>query len=73
MYGVLNTLSDYTYFYISKKITSYNFVLVFKIVESLECILNIMTRSKRHTTEYFADIFDDLKRSFSTGKIHAAT
>ena len=32
MYSVLNTLSDYTFFYILKNITSYNFVLVFKIV-----------------------------------------
>ena len=39
MYSVLNTLSEYTYFYISKNITSYTFVLVFKIVESLQCIL----------------------------------
>ena len=25
MYSVLNTLSEYTYFYMSKKITSYTF------------------------------------------------
>ena len=36
---ILNKLSDYTYFYISKNITSYTFVLVFKIVESLQFIL----------------------------------
>ena len=41
MYNVLNTLSEYTYFYISKNITSYTFLLVFKIVESLQCILNL--------------------------------
>ena len=40
MYSVLNTLSEYTYFYMSKNITSYIFLLVFKIVESLQCILN---------------------------------
>ena len=40
MYSVLNTLSEYTYFYISKNITSYTFLLIFKIVESLQCILN---------------------------------
>ena len=39
MYSVLNTLSEYTYFYISKIITSCTFLLVFKIVESLQCIL----------------------------------
>ena len=38
MYSVLNTLSEYTYLYISKHITSYTFLLVFKIVESLQCI-----------------------------------
>ena len=39
MYSVLNTLSDDTYFYISKNITSYTFLLVFKIVENLQRIL----------------------------------
>ena len=39
MYNVLNTLSEYTYFYISKNITSYNFLLVLKIDKSLQCIL----------------------------------
>ena len=41
MYSVLNTLSEYTYFYISKNIISYTFLLVFKIVESLQCILRL--------------------------------
>ena len=36
---VLNTLSEYTYFYISKHITSYTFLLDFKIVESFQCVL----------------------------------
>ena len=40
MYSVLNTVSEYIYFQISKNITSYSFLLVFKIVESLHCILN---------------------------------
>ena len=39
MYSVLNTLSEYTYSYISKNITLYTFLLVFKIVESVQCIL----------------------------------
>ena len=39
MYSVFNTLSEYTYFYISKNTTSYTFLLVFKIVEGLKCIL----------------------------------
>ena len=40
MYSVLNTLTEYTYFYISKNITSYTLLLVFKIVVGLQCILN---------------------------------
>ena len=32
--SVLNTLLEYAYFYISKNITSYAFLLVFNIVES---------------------------------------
>ena len=39
MYSVLNTLSEYTCFYISKNFTSYTFLLVSKIVENLQCIL----------------------------------
>ena len=42
MYSVLNTLSEYTYFYISKDITLYAFSLVFKIVQSLQCIPNTL-------------------------------
>ena len=37
IYSVLNALSEHTYFYISKNITSYTFVACF---ESLQCILN---------------------------------
>ena len=37
--GVLNALSEYTYFCISRHITSYAFLLVFIIVESLQYIL----------------------------------
>ena len=40
MYSVLNTLSEYTYFYISKNITSHTFLLVFKITERLSVSLN---------------------------------
>ena len=46
MYGVLNKLSEYRYFYISKNITSYTFYLDFKIVESLPCILNIKHQNR---------------------------
>ena len=44
MYGVLRTLSEYTYFCISKYITLYTFVNVFKIAESLQCILEVKSR-----------------------------
>ena len=39
MYSVLNTLSEYTYFCISKSITSCTFLLAFKIVGILQCTL----------------------------------
>ena len=41
MYSVLNTLSEYTYFYISKNITSCTLLLLFKIVKSFECVLKL--------------------------------
>ena len=39
MYSVLNTLQEYKYFYISKTLLHTFFLLVFKIVKSLQCIL----------------------------------
>ena len=39
MYSVLNTLAGYTYFYRSKTIASYTFLLVFKLIGILQCIL----------------------------------
>ena len=41
MYGVMNTFSEYTYFYISKNITSYNLLIVFKIDESFSVSLTL--------------------------------
>ena len=41
MYNVLKTLSKYIYFYISKNINSYTFLLVFKLLKSLQCILKV--------------------------------
>ena len=41
MYRILNKLPENLYFYILKYITSYTFLLVFKIVESLQCILKL--------------------------------
>ena len=32
-----------------------------------------MMLEKRHSKEYFSDVLDDLKRSFSTGKSPTAT
>ena len=40
MCSVLNKLLEFIYFYISKDITSYIFLLFFKIAEILQCILN---------------------------------
>ena len=47
IYSVLNTLSKYTYFYISESNTSCTSLLVFKIVESLQCILSIAHRGMK--------------------------
>ena len=48
MYSVLNTLSEYTCLYISKNITSYTFLLVFKVVENLQYILKSGNFSSTH-------------------------
>ena len=43
MYNVLITLSEYTYFYISKSITSYILLLLaLNIVKSVQCILKVI-------------------------------
>ena len=42
MYSVLNTLSEYTYFYISKTLLHTLLLLVSKIAENLRCILNLV-------------------------------
>ena len=39
MHSVLNLLSEYTYYYISKNITSYTFLIVLKVAESSQWIL----------------------------------
>ena len=63
MYSVLNTISEYTYFYISKNIASYTFLLAFKIDDSLQCIRNhCLIIFFHHTTntkpfEYFSECF----------------
>ena len=65
MHSVLNALSEYTYFYISKNITSCTFLVVFKIVESLQCILKSIKRNKaaRHDdidTNIIIEVYDGI-------------
>ena len=48
MYSVFNTLSEYTYFYLSKNITSYTSLIALKIGGSLHCIL----KNKHNFTSY---------------------
>ena len=57
----MNKLSEYTYFYILKIITSYIFLLVSKIVESFQCVLNTL---KKEFSKPFIDI---INLSFSGG------
>ena len=40
IYSVLNTLSEYTYLFISKNIASYTFLLVFKSSKTFSVSLN---------------------------------
>ena len=42
MYSILNKLTEYIYFYISKILLHTLLLLIFKIVESLQCILKAM-------------------------------
>ena len=55
VYGVLNTLSEYTY--ISKNIPSYTFLLVFKIVEILQCILKAGLPPSERNSFYYTFFF----------------
>ena len=56
MYSLLKTLSEYICFYISKNITSCTFLLVFKIVKSLQCNLKMLKSLKiRWTSTNFID------------------
>ena len=47
MYSVLNKLSEYIQFNISINITSYAFLLVVKIAESLQCILEVSSVTEK--------------------------
>ena len=46
MYSVLNKPLEYIYVYWWKNTTSYAFLLVFKIVESLQCSVFLITAGK---------------------------
>ena len=47
MYSVLDKLSEYIQFNISINITSYAFLLVVKIAESLQCILEVSSVTEK--------------------------
>ena len=68
MYSVLNILSEYSYFYISKNITSYTFLFVFKIVESPQYILKKLDIQVLIWPENFHSL-KDLKQKFSVNTI----
>ena len=62
MYSVLKTLSEYTFFCISKNITPYTLLLVFKIIESPQCILKQQNAHKKSFTQisgYFIKLAND--------------
>ena len=52
MFSVLNTLSEYTYFYISKSITSYTFCLFLKSSKAFSVSLNDMHNSIRFSSPF---------------------
>ena len=60
MYSVLNKLSEYIYFSISKRLLQTLLLLVFKIVENLQCILKrqpheIVKNTQPSLSELLAD------------------
>ena len=66
--SVLNTRSEYTCFYISKNITSYTFLLVFKVSKSLQCILkqvgNLMPLLPWIAKTEFSEVLTKLSNAF---------
>ena len=58
MYSELSTLLEYTYFYISKNITLYAFLLVFKIIESLKDIITAFDDFKNSKKAYEVILFN---------------
>ena len=65
MYSVLNTISEYTYFNISKNITSQTFLLDFKIVKNHQCILNNEELEQKDLAKYSGVYFDKQLLSWS--------
>ena len=56
----MNTPSEHAYFYIPKNVISYAFLFVFKVVESLQCIL------KQHSRKSLLRlIYNDYELSFN--------
>ena len=54
MYSVLNAVLEYTNFYKLESITLYTFLLVFKIVENLQCILELIIGELTDAMFYFS-------------------
>ena len=53
---MFNTLSEYAYFYISKNITSYTYLLVFKIVESLPLFMREKWTQDKQVKSYVSSM-----------------
>ena len=58
MYSVLNALSEYTYF---KKHYFIFFLLVFKIAETLQCILKVSDKDTRTIVSVFIVNFEHIQ------------
>ena len=66
MYSVLDTLSEYTYFYLSKNITSYTFVACFENRWKPQCILN---QHDFHATSFHMIGYKKLKNGISNAAL----
>ena len=65
MYSILHTLSENTYFYISKSIISYAFFLFLEIIKSFQCILmEIMSIAQFDNTKILIGSDDKLPELF---------
>ena len=58
MYSVLNKLSEHIHFYMSKTLLHTPLLLVFKLIDSLQCILKLEIRTI--IFRYFRNIFETL-------------